>query len=390
MKKQLLKGGMVGGALGSFIGPVHRMAALMDGQARFVAGAFSRNKQKAKETGEALFIEPSRLYDSWEEMLERESAKPRDERLDFVSIVTNTASHYAIASAFVDAGFHVICDKPMTTRLDEAIALKAKVNKAGAVFALTHNYTGYPMVKQARHMVRGGELGVLNKIVIEYSQGWLASLLENGASGINMWRLDPQEAGKSCCVADIGIHAENLCRYITGLEIESVCADVSSFIPGNRLEDDVTMLLRFKGGAKGTLTASQIAAGDENDFNIRIYGSQQGMLWRQEDPNYLVIKHPSGMQQRLSKGNPQVLCDAANRAGRLPFGHPDGFIEAFANLYLEAFRAIRAHGCGESLTDWDCPGIDDGIAGLRFIDTVLKSGVSQTKWTPMVSLDDHQ
>lgn len=379
MKTKKLQGGMIGGALGAFIGPVHRMAATLDGQAEFVAGAFSRNPEKSAATGEALFIDPSRAYASWQEMLEKEKGK-----LDFISIVTVTASHYEIASACVEAGFNVICDKPMTTTLADAKDLAARADTAGNVFALTHNYTGYPMVKEAREWVRRGELGTINKVVVEYSQGWLSGYLRDnsGESGINLWRVDPKQSGGSCCCADIGIHAENLCHYITGLEIESVCADVSAFIPSNPLDDDVSTLLRFKGGAKGVLTASQILSGEENQLRIRIYGSKKSLDWSQEDPNYLHVLNPDGTRVRLSKGNESSLSQVAYEAGRLPFGHPDGFIEAFANVYMEAFKAIRAHKAGEPI-EGDFPTQRDGVIGCAFIETVLESAGSDKKWTPM-------
>ncbi len=380
-----LRGGMVGGAVDAFIGPVHRMAATMDGQAEFVAGAFSRNPDKSKKTGEALYIDADRVYGDYKEMIEKESQMPDDKRLDFVSIVATTSYHFEIAKAFVKAGFNVVCDKPMTTSLAQAKELRDLVKESGIVFALTHNYTGYPMVKQARHVIKSGELGDLNKVVVEYPQGWLSTLIEGGASAIDMWRMDPSQAGASNCTGDIGIHAENLLRYITGLEIEEVCAEVSSFIPGHQLDDDSNMLLRFKGGAKGILYASQISAGEENGLNIRVYGSKKGMQWWQENPNYLVIKDPNGTQTRYSKGNPDVLCDEANAAGRLPFGHPDGFIEAFANVYLEAFKAVRAKVAGEPIPNCDFPTVDDGVTGLAFIETVLESGKSDKKWTPMKS-----
>ncbi len=384
-----LRGGMIGGGLGAFIGPVHRMAATMDGQAEFVAGAFSRNPEKSKKTGEALFIDPDRVYTSYQEMAEKEAKMPPEKKLDFVSIVATTSFHFEIAKTFVEAGFNVICDKPMTTSLEDAKKLREIADKSGKVFVLTHNYTGYPMVKQARHMVQNGDVGKINKVVIEYPQGWLSNLLEGGSSAIDMWRMDPALAGPSNCTGDIGIHAENLGRYITGLEIEELCAEMNSFIPGHKLDDDVNVLIHFKNGAKGILFASQISTGEENGLKIRIYGTKKGLEWRQEDPNYLLVKDPSGYITRLSKGNPAVLCEAANKAGRLPFGHPDGFIEAFANIYLEAFRAIRDVADGKAFdpANYDFPNTRDGVIGLAFIETVLESTKSDKKWTPMKAID---
>jgi predicted dehydrogenase len=378
-----LRGGMVGGGPGAFIGPVHRMAATMDGEAEIVAGCFSRDAEKSKKAGAELHIAPERIYTSYREMAEKEAALPPDQRLDFVSIVVTTSYHYEIASCFAEAGFNIICDKPMTTSLMDAKALRDLVKKQGKVFALTHNYTGYPMVKEARLRIQQGELGKINKVVVEYPQGWLSQLLEGGVSGINMWRMDPSQAGPSNCTGDIGIHAENLCRYVTGLEIEELCAEVSSFIPGHKLDDDSMMLLRFKGGAKGILYASQISAGEENGLNIRVYGAKKGLQWWQEDPNYLTIKDPAGTRTILSRGNPGIPSEKTNARIRTPFGHPEGFIEAFAGVYLEAFKAIRAEVAGEPIPACDFPSVDDGVKGLAFIETVLESGKSSQKWTKM-------
>ena len=374
---------MVGGGIGAFIGPVHRMAATMDGQAEFVAGVFSSDPEKSKKSGKALFMDPKRVYTSYEEMVRKESELPRGERIDFVSIVTPNVTHVPIAKAFLKAGFNVICDKPMAMSLKQAKELERVVKKSGKVFALTHNYTGYPMVKQARYMVRKGMLGTINKIVVEYPQGWLSGMLSRRDKSISIWRMDPKRAGASCCMGDIGTHAENLARYITGLEIESLCADLTSFIPGNKLEDDGNVLIRYKGGARGILYASQISTGEENGVNIRVYGTKLGLQWFQEDPNYLIIKDPSGFKKILSKGNPTVLCKEAVKAGRLPFGHPDGFIEAFANIYLEAYRAIRAEIKGKKIPECDFPTVKDGVIGNAFIETVLASAASNQKWTKM-------
>ena len=376
-----LRGGMVGGAAGAFIGPVHRMAATMDGQAEFVAGCFSRDREKSRQAGQALHLDPARVYGSYREMAEQEARRPADQRLDFVSIVVTTAHHYEVARCFVEHGFNVVCDKPMTTSLEDARTLRDLVRKAGTAFVLTHNYTGYPMVKEARHRIAAGELGRINKVVVEYPQGWLSQLVEGGTSGINMWRMDPSQAGPSNCTGDIGIHAENLCRYVTGLEIDQLCAEVSSFIPGHRLDDDSMMLLRFKGGAKGILYASQISSGEENGLNIRVYGTKKGLQWWQEEPNYLVLKDPAGFQTRLSRGNPDLVCDIAKEYMRTPFGHPEGFIEAFANVYREGFKTIRAQVAGDPDPKADHPTVDDGVAGLAFIATVLESSKSDRKWT---------
>ena len=270
----------------------------------------------------------------------------------------------------------------MCVSLKQAKELETVVEKTGRVFVLTHNYTGYPMVKQARHAVQAGELGRINKVVVEYPQGWLAGLLTDPDSGLGGWRRNPDTAGSSCCIADIGIHAENLCRYVTGLEIEELCADVSSFIGPGRLDDDASVLLRFKGGARGVLMASQVSTGEENDLRIRVYGDRAGLSWSQENPNYLEMKDPSGSVRRLSRGNPG-LCEEARKACRLPPGHPEGFIEAFANIYLEAFRSIRGFEEGRPAALHDHPTVKDGVAGNAFIETVLESGKSEKKWVKM-------
>ena len=380
-----LRGGMVGGAPGAFIGPVHRMAATMDGEAEFVAGCFSRDAAKSRQAGQALHLDASRVYGSYREMAEQEAKRPADQKLDFVSIVVTTSFHYEVARAFVEHGFNVVCDKPMTTSLDDARTLRDLVKRAGTAFVLTHNYTGYPMVKEARHRIAKGELGRINKVVVEYPQGWLSQLVEGGASEINMWRMDPSQAGPSNCTGDIGIHAENLCRYVTGLEVDELCAEVSSFIPGHKLDDDSMMLVHFKGGAKGILYASQISSGEENGLNIRVYGTKKGLQWWQENPNYLVIKDPAGFETRLSRGNPIVEAPLAKEYTRTPFGHPEGFIEAFANVYREGFKTIRAQVAGDPDPKADHPTVDDGVAGLAFIATVLESSRSDRKWTRVKS-----
>ena len=279
MGNRKLRMGMVGGGIGSFIAPVHRMAATLDHEAELVAGAFSSDPVKAKKSGEALGLDPKRVYASWKAMIAGESKLPDDERIDFVSVVVPNSGHYAVAKAFLEAGFNVICDKPMTVSLAEAKDLQRTVRKSGKVFALTHNYTGYPMVKQARFIVRSGVLGKINKVVVEYPQGWMAGFIENASNAIGMWRMNPKVAGGSCCMGDLGTHAENLVRYITGLEIETVCADLTTFVKINKLEDDGNLLVHYKGGARGILYASQISAGEENPLNIRIYGTKLGMEW---------------------------------------------------------------------------------------------------------------
>ena len=300
---------------------------------------------------------------------------PADKRLDFVTIVTPNAYHFEAAKLFLQVGINVICDKPMTANLAEAMELKAIVDKTKRVFALTHTYTGYPMVKQARYLVLQGALGIINKVVVAYQQGWLANFLENGVTVNTMWRTDPKKAGISLCMGDIGIHAENLGRYITGLEIDKLCADLTAFIPGNQLDDDGNVLVNFKGGAKGIIYASQISTGEENGLNISVYGSKHGLFWNQENPNYLTLKSKEGVTSIYSKGN-RNLCPAAQAATRLPPGHPEGVIEALANIYEEAFKAIRVG----SNTGFDYPSVDDGVMGMAFVETCLASAASDKKW----------
>jgi predicted dehydrogenase len=386
MEKRKLRGGMIGGGIGAFFGPVHRMAATLDGQAEFVCGAFSADPVKSKKSGQELYLAPERVYGDYREMVAKESALPPDKRIDFVSIVTPNVYHFEAAKLCLEAGFHVICDKPMTCNLAEAKALKAIIAKTHKVFALTHTYTGYPMVKQARYLVEQGTLGKINKVVVEYPQGWLAGFLESGVTPATMWRTDPQKAGVSLCMGDIGIHAENLGRYITGLEVEEVCADISHFIPGNPLDDDANILVRYQGGAKGVITASQISTGEENGLNIRVYGAKNGLYWNQENPNYLAIRNPEGYGTTYSKGN-KILCPAAQNAARLPPGHPEGIIEALANIYLEAFRAIRDSAAKRRKTAYDFPDVNDGVTGMAFVETALASASSDRKWVKMLSTE---
>jgi predicted dehydrogenase len=381
MAQRKLRGGMVGGGIGAFIGPVHRMAAQLDGEAEFVAGAFSRDPAKSKKSGTELGVDPGRTYSSFEEMAKKESRLPAGERIDFVSIVVPNSGHFAAAKAFLEAGINVICDKPMTTTLADARALEKIAKRSGKVFALTHNYTGYPMVKQARHMVKSGMLGKINKVVCEYPQGWMSGLITSPGNAIGMWRMDPKIAGGSGCMGDLGTHGENLIRYITGLEIEELCADLTTFVKGNGLEDDGNLLLHFRGGARGVLYASQISAGEENPLAIRVYGTKLGLEWKQEDPNYLLVKDPGGTITRYSKGNSN-LCREAQAAARLIWGHPDGYIEAFANIYREAYRAIRAELAGKKIPPCDYPTVEDGVTGVAFIETLLESGKTR-KWTKM-------
>jgi predicted dehydrogenase len=381
--KRKLRYGMVGGGQNAFIGAVHRIAANLDGQIELVAGAFSSDAKNSQTTGEQLFLNPARVYASYGEMAECEAALPTNERIDFVSIVTPNFLHAAVAATFLKAGFHVVCDKPMTLNLKEAKALRELVHKTGKVFALTHNYTGYPMVKEARELVRGGKLGKILKIVAEYPQGWLLDRIEATGQKQAAWRADPKKAGASCCLGDIGTHAENLGRYITGLEIDSLCAEFTTFIPGRKLEDDANLLLRYKGGAKGVLHCSQISCGEENNLNIRVYGTKGSLAWQQEHPNELKFIAKGEPARILRRGNGYVS-DAAKKFTRLPFGHPEAFIEAFANIYLEAVAAIRAKIEGRRADKRDFPTVDDGVIGMAFLETAVKSAKFNAKWTKFV------
>jgi predicted dehydrogenase len=362
--------GMVGGGPGAFIGGVHRKAAAMDGEIELVAGAFSSSPEKSRQQGRDLHLDPARVYDSWQAMVEGEARRPEGDRIDFVSIVTPNVSHYAIARAFLEAGFHVVCDKPMTTTLEDAEELCRLVARKGAVFALTHNYTGYPMVKQARELVRQGKLGEIKKIVAEYPQGWLA-----GATGISMWRLDPKVAGISSAVGDIGLHAWHLARYVTGLEVESLCADLTTFGTGYELEDDANLLVHYEGGARGITYSSQISVGEENGLRLRVYGTDAGLDWRQENPNYLDLLYANEPARVYKRGN-DYLDPIVKHASRIPFGHPEAFIEAFANVYLNAARTMAARIAAEEPGEFDTdfPTVQDGARGVHFIHTAIESG----------------
>ncbi len=378
-----LRMGMVGGGRDAFIGAVHRRAAMLDGGVELVAGAFASTPEKSKASGKDLYVPDERVYGSWQEMVEAEAALPAEERIDFVSIVTPNFMHFPVAKAFLEAGFNVVCDKPMTTSSEEARALIAAVENSGKVFALTHNYTGYPLVKQARYMVQQGMLGKVQKVVVEYPQGWLLSRVEDMGNKQASWRTDPKRAGISSCIGDIGSHAENLAAYITGLEIEEICADLTTFVPGRLLEDDGTVLIHYVGGARCVLMASQISTGEENNLRIRIYGSEGALEWVQENPNYLWFTPKEGPRQVYSRGN-GYLCPAAQRATRLPTGHPEAFIEAFANIYLNATDTMRAALLGQepSELELDFPTVYDGAKGVFFIEKAVESGHAKQKWIP--------
>jgi len=380
-----LKMGMVGGGPGAFIGEVHRKASRLDGGIELVAGAFDINPRKSRQMGRELLLDRKRVYGTYEQMIERELNLPEGERIDFVSITTPNNWHFPIARDFLNAGFHVMCEKPMTFNVKEAKALRKIVRKSRRVFGLMHNYTGYPMVKLAREMARGGELGKIRKIVVQYPQGWLSTALEKAGSMQAAWRTDPKQSGGAGCMGDIGTHAENLSEYITGLKITYLCADLSIFVKGRKLDDDGNVLLRFNNGARGVLHASQVSIGEENNLAIWVYGEEKALEWHQEHPNYLYVKVPDGPVQVWRRGNDYVgaKSPAADRATRLPFGHPEAFFEAFANIYCNFADTVRARLTRTKADPLilDFPNVNDGLRGMLFIETVLASTKSKQKWT---------
>jgi predicted dehydrogenase len=377
-----LRMGMVGGGRDAFIGAVHRRAAMLDGGVELVAGAFSSTPEKSRESGLDLYVPEDRIYGTWEEMLEAESQMPEDRRLDFVSVVTPNHMHYPVSIAFVKAGFNVACDKPLCHTVEQAMDIVKAVRESDVYFAVTYNYTGYPMVKQARAMIQNGELGEIRKVIVEYPQGWLSEPTDEGNKQA-AWRTDPARSGIAGCIGDIGSHAENLASYITGLEITGVCANLSIFVPGRQLDDDGDVLLQFSNGAKGLLTASQISVGEENNLRIRVWGTKGALSWVQENPNYLHVYSNDAPEQVYKRGNGYNVAAAA-AATRLPTGHPEGYFEAFGNIYKNFGDAIRAKITGvepDEIT-LDFPGPVEGARGVYFIHKVVESGASDAKWTP--------
>ena len=379
--KKPIKMGMVGGGSGAFIGAVHRKAAVMDGEISFTAGALSSMPDKSLASGRELGLPEERNYGTWQEMLEEEISLPEEERIDFVSVVTPNHLHYPVARAFAEAGINVVCDKPMVHSSEQARELIDIVEKSGVLFAVTYQYTGYPMVKQARHLVRRGDLGEIRKVIVEYSQDWLATKIEEDGAKQAEWRTDPELAGIAGAMGDIGSHAENLVSTVTGLEISEICADLTAFVPGRQLDDDGNLLLRFAGGAKGVVIASQISTGKENDLSLRIYGSEGGLEWHQEQPNYLHFTPSGSPEQVLKRGN-EYLCEEARAAARIPPGHPEAFIEAFANVYASVARAIRVEQGLEQpeKPSPDFPDVYDGARGVHFIEKTVESSRSEKKW----------
>ena len=373
--------GMVGGGKGAFIGGVHRMAAALDGQIELVCGAFSSNPEKSKASGAEFFLPANRVYGSYAEMIEQEKKLPEGEQMDFVAIVTPNHVHYGPAKMALENGFHVICDKPLCFDMEEALELEKLVEETGLIFALTHNYTGYPMVKQARAMIKNGDFGKIRKVVVEYPQGWLSTKLEDSDQKQAAWRTDPKRSGIAGAMGDIGTHAENLAEYITGLQITELCADLSAFVEGRLLDDDGNVLLRFDNGAKGVLHASQISAGEENSLNIRVYGEKGGLEWHQMEPNTLEVKWLDQPQQSLRTGVGELYPEAQAHT-RIPAGHPEGYLEAFANIYCNFAYCIRARIEGKEVDPLyqDFPSVSDGVRGMRFIDRVVYAGSSEEKW----------
>ncbi len=378
--------GMVGGGRGAFIGAVHRIAAAMDQQVELVCGAFSSDPARSKASGADFFLPANRCYGTFEEMIKAEAKLPLGERMDFISIVTPNHMHFPPAKMALEHGFHVLSDKPATFSLAQAKKLAEIVKKTGQLYGLTHNYTGYPLVKQAREMVASGVLGKIRKVVVEYPQGWLATRLEASDQKQAAWRTDPKRSGAAGCIGDIGTHAENLAEYITGLQISELAADLTAFVKGRKLDDDGNVLLRFKGGAKGVLHASQISVGEENNLNIRVYGEKGGLEWHQKEPNTLLVKWLDQPMQVYRTAN-GYLGKAALAAGRTPPSHPEGYLEAFANIYRNFATTIRARLDGKKLPKGDLaldyPKIEDGIRGMAFIEAVVASSKKNAAWTKL-------
>ena len=377
--------GLVGGGEGAFIGAVHRMAAELDGRIALTCGAFSSDAERSRRAGVELYGLPAeRSYGSYQEMIETEKRLPVDERMHFVVIATPNHVHYPVAKLALENGFHVMSDKPVTFDLNEARALAKLTDESGLLFGLTHNYTGYPMVKEARRMIADGELGEIRRVVAEYIQGWLARRIESEGQKQATWRTDPSMAGAAGCMGDIGTHAENLLEYVTGRKIASVCADLTTFVGGRGLDDDGNVLVRLDNGAKGVLFASQISVGEENALKLRVYGERGGLEWAQMEPNTLTVRWHDQPAQIRRTGGPGTGA-AAERATRLPAGHPEGFLEAFANLYGNYERALRARldKREPDPADLDFPTIAEGVRGMEFIDAVVSSSQRNSVWVDL-------
>lgn len=385
-KNRQLRLGMVGGGPGAFIGAVHRIAARMDDRFELVAGALSSDPAKSKAAALELHIAPERAYGSFGEMAAAEAKRP--DRIDAVSIVTPNHVHFGPAKAFLEAGFHVICDKPLTTTVEDALALEGIVRKSGLIFGLTHNYTGYPLVRQAREMIEAGEVGRIRVVQVEYAQDWLTTAVEATGNKQAVWRTDPAQSGPAGSLGDIGTHAYNIACFVTGLRCEQVAADVSIFVPGRRLDDNVQMLLRFEGGARGMLWASQVATGNENNLRLRVYGDKAGLEWGQENPNYLRFTPYGKPPVRISRAGAGATA-SAKHASRIPSGHPEGYLEAFAQLYADLADQIAARNAGRwpAAASMLVPGVKEGVEGVQFIEGVLKSSKQNSAWVMLPSAD---
>jgi predicted dehydrogenase len=369
---------MVGGGSGGFIGVIHRMAAAIDGNIELVSGAFSSSPEKSYKAGKELFLDPERVYGSYQEMVEKESNLPEEKKIDFVSIVTPNYLHFPVATAFMESGINIVCDKPMAVSIEEADKLCKLSKEQDIIFAVTYNYTGYPLVKQAREMIRNGILGKLQKIVVEYSSDWLLNLMESKKrSSKDIWRMVPEKSGRSLAVGDIGSHAENLASYMTGLEIEKLYAVLNSYIPGTELEDEANILMNYNNGVRGILFCSVVAAGEKNNLNIRIYGNKASIEWREREPNYFVLRLLDG-PEKIYRSDSDYLEPIARYNIRLPEGHPEGYLEAFANIYTHVARTIlaRKEGREPHKFDLDFPSIIDGARGVYFINRAVNSGRS--------------
>jgi predicted dehydrogenase len=381
-----LRMGMVGGGKDAFIGAIHRLAANMDGLIELCCGALSINPEVAKESGASLFLPEHRTYLTYDEMITKESQLPASERMDFVTIVTPNFAHFAPAMMALDHGFHVVIEKPIAFTLDEAKQLHQKVQETGLTLCLTHTYSGYPLVKQARAMVADNIFGKIRKVWVEYPQGWLSKLSEREGNAQAAWRTDPKKSGKAGCMGDIGTHAAHLAEYITGAQITQLCADLNAMVEGRMLDDDGNVLLQFSNGARGVLMASQVAAGEENALKIRIYGEKGGLEWAQHDPNTLLVKWLDAPTQILRAGGNygDRLSKYAIHNSRTPGGHPEGYLEAFANIYRNFALTLSAKIDGTTPTPemLDFPNTNDGLRGMAFIDNVVASGASDQKWTP--------
>jgi predicted dehydrogenase len=382
--KRKLRMGMVGGGPGAFIGAVHRLCAQMDGQVELVAGCFSQSFEKTRQTGAELYLDPARCYPSYAEMAANEAKLPVDKRIDFVSIVTPNASHFAIAEAFLKSGIHVVCDKPLTHNLEQAQQLVKLVEQTKLVFAVTHNYTGHPLVRHARELFRSGQMGQVRKVIVEYLQDFLMVPHEKLGQKQAAWRVDPAQAGAGGTLGDVGTHCVNLLEYVTGDPIVELCADKSTFLPDRQLDEDVNALLRFRGGGKGALIISQVCTGEENGLTLRVYAEKGAIRWNQENPNYLDLYRYGEPRQTLTRGQ-GYLSDAAKSCTRIPTGHPEGYLEAFATIYCDVVRAIRRYLDGQPMKteEYPFPTVYDGLRGMQFVSSAVESCRLGSAWVKL-------